>query len=193
MTPFWVKTSAFSSQVEPRMSSLGVLLRLPRTRDAVHPPTPPRESRVANARSSLGARVLTLARTWSRTSHVQVCPPLHPGAVSPSQAPVHTAPACTARGRPTPSLPRSSPSPGPPSGSPSPSSASLASARPALAPTQGALEAGPGGRFKRPRDADGVSAVESPAGRAAAATEEENAEPAGRTEGRAHCPARAAS
>lgn len=92
----------------------------------MHPPTPPRESRVANARSYLRARVRTLARPWSRASHGQARPPLHPGAVSPSWAPVHTATACTASGRPAPALPRSSP--GPPSGSARPSSSSLASA-----------------------------------------------------------------
>lgn len=163
------------------MSSLGVLLRPPRTRDAVHPPTPPRESRVANTRSYL------------RGSGSQPCTHLEPdlpraGLPSPAPwrglplpAPSSHGPGVHSSWPPHPSLPRSSPRPRfllpPPllrlSGK---------RARPALAPTQGAPEAGPGGRFKRPREADGVSAVESPAGRAAAAAKEENAEPAGPTD-----------
>lgn len=88
------------------------------------------------------------ARTWSRTSHVQACPPLHPGAASPSPPPVHPAPACTARGRPSPSPPcPAPPRPQVPLPAPPPPPPRWQ----ALARTQGALEAGPGGRFKRLR------------------------------------------
>lgn len=109
------------------MSSLGVLPRLPRRGTLC--PHPHRQERVVWQMHAVisGALVLALARTWSRTLHLQVCPPLHPGAVSPAQPPVHTSRACTACGRPTPPWP--APPPGLPSGSPHLSSASLASTR----------------------------------------------------------------
>lgn len=138
-----------------------------------------KKGHVENAPGYLpGLRVLTIARTRSRTSSDQACPPLHPGAVSPSQPPAHTARACTARGRHPPGrgpllplLPRPS--------SPNPSSSLWLTLRwpQSRKPRRRVLEK----RYKRPWDADKVPAAES-SGRVAAAQEEENAELAGPTD-----------
>lgn len=86
-TPSNKNKSIFSS-VGPQMSSVGVVLRLPRTRGAACPATPLRRSPATLARGHLpGLRVLTLARPRRRTCSDRACRPLPPGAAAPPRAP----------------------------------------------------------------------------------------------------------